>query len=204
MRWIGSLHESDSCAERFTFLIRSVVMGLRMSITYHEQPPTLVPVSDQVQAPDVFTAEVTGSDLPGAVTLVIRVRDGVPRVEQVTLTGTDVTSEKLRAVKLARLRDLAVAQASFRPLMAADGTVTGGAWPVDAELANAAVRGRRRVIDDAHLREVAEVYQAAVARPVAEVAARFRVPRATAARWVSEARGRELLPRANRRGGKQS
>jgi transposase-like protein len=120
-----------------------------------------------------------------------------PRVEEVTLSGRSISSEDLRSVPLARLRDISVRLASFRPL-AAEGEITGAAWGGRDETITAALRQQRRVIDDTHLHEVAETYVGAESNATSTVAEKFGVPRPTAARWVSLARERSLLPPAKR------
>jgi hypothetical protein len=158
--------------------------------------------------PESFTAVLTSTDLPGAVT--VRVRVDAKRgalVEEVTLTarkGRSVSPEDLRRIPLAKIRDVVMAQApTFRLLVDEQGEVFGAAQRAPGA-APAAIKTELRRhtyqrIDDAHLSEVAEVYRAAERYPTKAVAERFGVPRPTAARWVMTARARGFLPPAERR-----
>jgi hypothetical protein len=169
--------------------------------------PKLVRFGD-VTVAESFTAVLQAADLPGVVTVRVRVdtKRG-PLIEDVTLTapqGRSVSAEDLRRVPLAAIRDAVMAQApTYRLLVNEQGEVFGaaerrpGAAPstIRAELRR---HGWQR-LDDTHLREVAEVYQAAARHPTKAVAERFGVPRPTAARWVVTARERGLLEPAGRR-----
>lgn len=91
---------------------------------------------------------------------------------------------------------------TFRLLVDERGEVFGAAERAPGA-APAAIRAELRRhsyqrIDEGHLREVADVYQAAERHPTKAVAERFGVPRPTAARWVMTARARRFLPPAKR------
>ena len=128
-------------------------------------------------------------------------------LEEVTLTagkGRSVSPEDLHRIPLAKIRDAVMAQApTFRLLVNEQGEVFGaaerrpGAAPpaIKAELR----RHSYQRIDEAHLREVAEIYRAAERHPTKAVAERFGVPCPTAARWVMTTRARGFLPPAERR-----
>jgi hypothetical protein len=161
-----------------------------------------------VYIPESFTAVLTATDLPGEVTVRVRVdaKRG-PLVEEVTLTarkGRSVSPEDLHRIPLAKIRDTVMAQApTFRLLVNEQGEVSGAAERAPGA-ASAAIKAELRRhtyqrIDDAHLSEVAEVYGAAERHPTKAVAERFAVPRPTAARWVMTARARGFLPPAEGR-----
>ncbi|HEX2363279.1 MAG TPA: hypothetical protein VHI11_14520 [Jiangellaceae bacterium] len=171
-------------------------------LRYAEQPPRLVRLSGAAYVANDFVASFVGSDLPGPVTLRVLVEDArSPRVTEISVTGRSLTGGDLRKIPLARLRDAATTAASFRPLMGEDGEITGGAQPIPSTTAvRTALRRSRRPIDQEHLTEVADVYDAAETRPTQAVADRFGVPRSTAARWVWLARRSGFLPPAERRG----
>jgi hypothetical protein len=163
-----------------------------------------------VAVPESFTAvlEPQGGDLPGVVTVRVRVdaKRG-PVVEEVTLTALkdrSIRPEDLYRIPLAAIRDAVMSELeTFRLLVNEQGEVVGAAARPPGAAA-AAIRGELRRhgyqrIDDAHLREVAEVYQAAGRHPTKAVAERFGVPRPTAARWVMAARQHGFLAPAERR-----
>jgi hypothetical protein len=169
--------------------------------------PKLVEVGGVV-LPESFTAEVDAVDLPGVVTVRVRVHPKRgPVVEEITLTarsGRSVRPEDLYQVPLVTVRDEVMARApTYRYLRNQQGEVVGAAERRPGTAA-AAVRAELRRhgyqrIDDAHLREVADVYQAASRHPTKAVADRFGVPRPTAARWVMTARQQGFLAPAERR-----
>jgi hypothetical protein len=183
------------------------ILGVR-----HESFPKLMQFGD-VWVPAAFTAELHAPDLPGVVTVRVRVdaKRG-PVVEEVRLTarkGRNITSEYLHRIPLAKVRDEIMARApTYRPLVNEQGQVFGfrgrpaGGAPaaIRAELRR---HGYQRV-DDNHLREVADVYQAAQQHPTKAVAEKFSVPRPTAARWVLVARQRGFLDPAVRRPGEST
>jgi hypothetical protein len=169
--------------------------------------PKPVPFGD-TYVPESFTATLTAADLPGVVTVRVRVdaKRG-PLVEEVTLTarkGRGVSPEDLHRIPLAKVRDAVMARApTFRLLVNERGEVSGAAERVPGA-ASAAIRTELRRysyqrIDEGHLRQVTDVYQAAERHPTKAVAERFGVPRPTAARWVMTARARGFLPPAKRR-----
>jgi hypothetical protein len=165
--------------------------------------PRLVPFG-AIAVPESFTAvlEPQAGDLPGTVTVRVRVdvKRG-PLIEEVTLTapqGRSVSAEDLHRLPLAAVRDAVMTGLeTFRLLVNEHGEVVGaaarppgvGAAAIRAELR----RHSWQRLDDAHLREVAEVYRAVGRHPTKAVAERFGVPRPTAARWVATARERGLL-----------
>jgi hypothetical protein len=169
--------------------------------------PKPVPFGD-TYVPESFTAMLTAADLPGVVTVRVRVdaKRG-PLVEEVTLTarkGRAVSPEDLHRIPLAKVRDVVMTRVpTFRLLVNEQGEVFGAAERAPGA-APAAIRAELRRhsyqrIDEAHLREVAQVYGAAERHPTKAVADRFGVPRPTAARWVMSARAQGLLPPAERR-----
>jgi hypothetical protein len=178
------------------------VLGVR-----HDSFPKVVQLGD-IWVPAAFTAELRAPDLPGVVTVRVRVdaKRG-PLVEEVRLTartGRSISSQAFHQLPLAKIRDEIMAQApTYRPLVDEQGQVFGFAGR-PAGGAPAAIRaelrrhGYRRV-DDHLLREVADVYRAAQQHPTKAVAEKFSVPRPTAARWVLVARQRGYLPRPDRR-----
>jgi len=155
-----------------------------------------------VWVPESFTAKLTSRQLPGVVTVSVRVdaKRG-PLIEEFTLTaptGRSIRPEDLNRISLPKIRDAVMEQApTYRLLTNDQGEIFGvagrppGAAPsaIRAELR----RHSYQRIDDAHLQEVSEVYRTAERHPTKAVAERFGVPRPTAARWVTTARRRGFL-----------
>jgi hypothetical protein len=163
--------------------------------------PKPVPFGD-AWVPESFTAELTSIDLPGVVTVSVRVdaKRG-PLIQEFTLTapkGRSVRPEDLNRISLPKMRDAVMAQVpTYRLLINDQGEVFGVAGKPPGA-APAAIRAELRRhsyqrIDDAHLHEVSDVYRTAERHPTKAVAERFGVPRPTAARWVMTARKRGFL-----------
>jgi hypothetical protein len=172
------------------------ILGVR-----HESFPKLVRFGD-VHVPESFTAELQAPDLPGVITVRVRVdaKRG-PLVQEFTLAarkGRSISPQDLHQLPLAYIRDEIMARApTYTPKFNEQGEIFGiGGKPAGA--ASAEIRaelhrhGYRR-IDDPHLRAVAEAYRAADRHPTKAVAERFGAPRPTAARWVMTARERGFL-----------
>jgi len=173
------------------------------------QPALPKPVPfGEAYVPESFTAVLTAADLPGVVTVQVRVdaKRG-PIIEEFTLTarkGRSISPEDLHRVPLAKVRDAVMAQVpTFRLLVNEQGEVFGAAGkpPGSAPVAIRAEMRRHgwQPLDDEHLRKVASVYRAAERHPTKAVAERFGVPRPTAGRWVMAARARGLLEPATQR-----
>lgn len=141
--------------------------------------------------PEQFTARLSGGDITGVVTLNIRVDrvtgPGVESYSHQAPRGGRIDAEEQR-LPLARLREVAVTRAILRPTSQA---VTGVVMPVS--MAGPVDAPARRHIDVEHLREVTRLYIEGAPRGTAAVAEAYGVSRATASRWVAEAR-RQLPP----------
>lgn len=164
-----------------------------------------------VWVPESFTAELTSADLPGVVTVSVRVdaKRG-PQIEEFTLTmprGRSVRQEDLNRISLPKVRDAVMTRVpTYRLLTNDQGEVFGVAGKPPGS-APAAIRAELRRhsyqrIDDAHLHEVSGVYRTADRHPTKAVAERFGVPRPTAARWVMTARERGFLEPPERPAGR--
>jgi hypothetical protein len=161
-----------------------------------------VPLRGGYAVPRRFTAE------SATIALEIEVdSDGTRhcRAAAVRATGDeDVTSETLR-IPLARLMKQAVAGASrYYASMEPGGEPVFHVFlrgPRDAEFYDEYTRDARRPrrgspLNDEHLRQVTELYRAALERgdpPTQTVADEMHAARSTAARWVAKARERGLL-----------
>lgn len=181
---------------------------------------SLIPTPDRRAAvPEKFIATTSPDNLGG---LEVRMRIEVSRsfrarCTELTILGSSqgiVTAEVLRRVSLGRLVKEAVAETAshfeFR------GTTSAGASKfvmfsdagkeIYAATLDRVGHGAR--LTDRDLKEVADLYRAAVASgsrsPTREVAERKHVARSTAARWVSRARGKGFLgPPIRGRGGER-
>ncbi len=145
-----------------------------------------------------------------AVSLDVEVgNDGVPRcrrLELVASPGEAITSESLRRVPVARLLRQATAGAArqFEPLEPGGEPVFQLVPSAPREVADFyrryvtdTRRPRRGVpVSDDHLKQVAELYRAALDRgdpPTQTVADAMHAARSTAARWIAKARERGFL-----------
>jgi hypothetical protein len=160
-----------------------------------------------VWVPESFTAALTSADLPGLVTVSLRVdaKRG-PQIEEITLTmpeGRSVRQEDWDRISVTKVRDTVMTRVpTYRLLTNDQGEVSGVAGKPPGS-ASAAIRAELRHhsyqrIDDALLQEVSDVYRTADRHPTKAVAERFGVPRPTAARWVMTARRRGFLEPAER------
>jgi hypothetical protein len=131
--------------------------------------------------------------------------DGTPHVRAVLVIGEHVTSDKLR-LPLVRLTREAVAGAARlrtpleeggEPVFRLVSTPPEQAAEFYREYTQDARRPRSgSPVTDEHLRQVAELYRAALKQgdpPTQTIANALHVARSTAARWVAAARGRGLL-----------
>jgi hypothetical protein len=104
-------------------------------------------------------------------------------------------SEMLRKVTLRRyLRESAIAY-SIRVTVQDGVEVVSASGTGDERLLTRAAQHRaRRQITDEFLREVAAVYSEAETKPTVAVMRQFHGARATASRWIREARNRGFIP----------
>lgn len=139
--------------------------------------------------PGRFAVRLSGGDIIGEVTLQLRMDEHGPRIEAYTHRappGGFIDAEGQR-LPLGRLREAAVYNAILSPTSI---PVTGVAVPVRlAGSIEFSVPPRHR-LDDDHFREVARIHAEGGRRGTAAVAEAFSVARATASRWVAEARKR--------------
>jgi hypothetical protein len=150
--------------------------------------------------------------LPYALDLVVVVEDGAPRCEELRASrlegGPPVTAEGLRRVPVASIVRDAAARAALRVERQRRGAKLTPIGENDEDfyraLRKTKARGRTRLTDD-ELEEVATIYRAAHARgeaPTETVREVLRTSRASASRWIREARDRGFLgPAQPRRAG---
>jgi hypothetical protein len=167
-------------------------------------PWTLVPLPDGFAVPQHFTAEGE------TVCLEVEVgADGNPYCRTLEVRapeGASVTADSLRRIAVGRLVRQAVAAAARKytpveeggePVFQFVSTPPEEAVAVYERDVKSPRRPRRgSPITDENLHQVAELYRAALERgdpPTQTVADQMEVPRSTAARWVAEARKRNLL-----------
>jgi hypothetical protein len=182
---------------------------------------SLIPTPDRRAAvPERFIATTSPDNLGG---LKVRMRIEITRpfrarCTELTILGSSqaaVTAEALRRVSLARLVKEAVAETAahfeFRGTTP-DGTSRFAMFSGAAEgiyEATLASTGRGASLTDDDLKEIAEIYRAAIASgsrsPTHDVGERKHVARSTAARWIARARSKGLLgPAIRGRGGERS
>jgi hypothetical protein len=179
---------------------------------------SLIPTPDgRAAVPERFIA-TTSPDSLGGLEVRMRIEITRPfraRCTELTVLGSShevVTAEALRRVSLGRLVKEAVAETAshfeFRGT-ASDGTSKfvmfsdGGEEIYAATLASV---GRGAALSDSDLREIADLYRAAIASgsrsPTRDVGERKHVARSTAARWVAQTRSKGFLgPSIRGRGG---
>jgi len=163
----------------------------------------VIATSATTVVPTRFAATVTYLDPPLRLWLDMRASPATgPRIYEVRvqapLGSGGLRSDDLRSIPLRQLRRRVI-DAVTRPIV--ERTADGGfvAAPGEQPWFGAVQRGpgRGKPMGDDHLRQVAEVYRAAVAAgsraPVEEVRQTFHASRPTAGRWVGQARKRGLL-----------
>lgn len=167
--------------------------------------------------PERFIA-TTSPDNLGGLELRIRIEITRPfraRCTELAILGSPqevVTAETLRRISLGRLVKEAVAETAshfeFRGTTS-DGTSKFAMFAGAGEeiyTATLASLGRGTALTDRDLREIADLYRAALASgsrsPTREVGERKHVARSTAARWIAKARSKGFLgPSIRGRGG---
>lgn len=158
-------------------------------------------LSEDVRVPAALTATF-GFERDHTVRLELAMEQGRPVCERIEVIRhpdrRPLDGEELRRLPLPRYVKLAYSGAALvRTQANEDGSVS---WePADDEqssrVADLLTRSRRRnAITDSLLRDVAEVYRAADARPTTAVMEAFSVSHSTAARYVRLARERNYLP----------
>lgn len=163
--------------------------------------------SEGLSLPSEYVFEVDDPDCPVLVEIHAAVIDGQPRCSELRCRprpgGQPVTAEALRRVALGRYLRAAAAAYSQRieihPGGMEVGYMTSGR---DADLLDRAARQTRRPMTDDLLRDVSRVYNEASAKPVGAVQRRFYVSRATASRWIQQARRQGLIPPVSTGGAK--
>jgi hypothetical protein len=145
-----------------------------------------------------YAVAVNDVDCPVLVELEVSMIDGQPECVELRCqprAGRTVTSEMLRKVPLRRFLRESANAFSIR-VAVQDGVEVVSTSGADDEplLTRAAQQRQRRQITDAFLREVAAVHSAAETKPTVAVMRHFHAARATASRWVREARDRDFLP----------
>jgi hypothetical protein len=184
--------------------MRSVV-DVTIQISQHD-PPTMRLITRRPIEGDRLTVTGKLAATGHGVRIVVEYRADMYRVVSVTVDApedAEVTSAMLGiAVKEAATEALAGAWSMFSAT-SDDMTMS------DAQKASQEHRGdflrkqRRRTLDDAHIKRVAEVHRAAAeagtGSPVRAIQQEFYVSDATAERWVREARKRGFLPPSRRR-----
>jgi hypothetical protein len=171
--------------------------------------------------PSRFTAIIDDPDQPYAVALDIRVGVGGAEILTCQLSWRDwkqpggVTPKGLREVRLGEALVQALDAARFEREEIAGGplaghfrlpgddasTAYGGPGIRMDGTPNRGAPGRGRVMTNDHLENVAQVYRAAEASgaPVEAVRRQFFTNRATASRWIAQARDRGILERPAQR-----
>ncbi len=169
--------------------------------------------------PSRFSAQIEAPSIPNAVELQMRVtEEGRTICSSLTIrrartlhyvvqtecmeqphdmsdtTVSEISSESLRRVPASRLVRWAVL-AACHPMPGGERRRDPPSLDEWSTLFATEGKRRRRRLDDAHFREVAEVYRAAVkfGAPTRAVAAHFTAGESTAGRWVVEARRRGFL-----------
>jgi hypothetical protein len=187
----------------------------------HEPDAAWIPLGGRFFIPSRFYATFMVADVvpPQAAGIEVDATDGAPRIVALTIRDErGVTGALLRAARLPDLLRAAIEAASYKVEFGADGKprffrAYGSGDPSTpredrvAEFQDAYSRARRQgvPVDEEHLRRVAEVYRAAVARgeaPTKAVSRELFASRSTAGRWVMQARKRGFLrPALGRIGG---
>jgi hypothetical protein len=188
--------------------MRSIV-DLTIRIRAHD-PPTMRLISRRPIDGDRVTMTGKLARTGHGVRIVVEHRGGTYRVVQVTVDAPDdgkseITSALLGIpVKEVALATLAEGWSLFS-ITSDEMTVREGDERRQEYYADFVTKQRRRTLDDAHIRRVAEVYMAAeqagaaaAMEAVDAVKDEFVVSRATAERWVREARKRGFLPPGRR------
>lgn len=189
------------------------------TVTVTEKSSTLTAYGSELAIPTTFHVVVEG--FPFAVSADCAADIDGPRVVSLTIAqvegGDPVTTDALRSIPLARLLRSAVGLAAYAPLRTKEGEVLPwdegiAGFPSDEELQRAErevpASGRRWLMTDEHLSNVAKVYKTnprnalGQRAPTQAVMQHFNVTRPTAGRWVMEARKRGFLPPASEKGDK--
>ncbi len=147
---------------------------------------------------------IDGEHLPYTAELVFTADKDGPRCEAITYHaregGEAISPRRLRAMPAGALIELAVFSAAQRGEHQPGHQAIrfgGGMGDISEEVRN--VRPSRERGNEAHLREVAQVYLAAEQHPTRAVQDHFASPSySTAAHWVAKARQRGFLPPTTR------
>jgi hypothetical protein len=145
-----------------------------------------------------YAVAVDDPACPVLVELEVAMIEGQPECVELRCqprTGQLVTSEMLRKVPLRRYLRESANVYSVRVTTQHEVEVIATTGPGDEPLmTRAAQNRRRRQITDEFLRDVAAAYERAGTKPTLAVMHQFHGSRATASRWVREARNRGFLP----------
>jgi hypothetical protein len=153
--------------------------------------------SEGLYVADHYAVSVDDPDCPVLVELEVAMIDGQPEcvgLRCLPRPGATVASEMLRKVPLRRyLRESATAYSVRSTMQHGVEVISATGTGDEPLLTRAAEQRQRREITDEFLEQVAAVYMAAETKPRAAVMLQLHGSKASASRWISEARNRGLI-----------
>jgi hypothetical protein len=171
-------------------------------------PGGMVPFGEGLSLPAGYEVRVDDDQFPCVVELEVAVVDGRPQCRELRVSaregGPPVTSEEIRRLPIAGFLRHTAQYAAYRHELLPNGSVKFtpiADQDIDAVYGQLRRRGPRRGRDHERLKEVAGIYQAALARrdpPTQTVANVMSVAQSTAAKLVRAARNEGLLPPTTR------